>query len=516
MSDSSSHTGRRETGRLIIFLVLGLFLLAWLFWFGADLLSKHGLERYEQQREAMGEHFNFADFIPKPVLDESNFALAPIVAGGYEEMMNQNGRPTHSRNGDVDDPLVMEIYGGKSRVQTPDGGNWALGQPTDLKAFQRYYRSLAQSGDANAFPVAPQPQSPAADVLLALSRYDEPIEELRQAAALPDSRFPLNYHSDPPAGILLPHLAELKGPSQVLELRAVSELQNGQNDAALADVELMLRLMASVRDEPFLISHLVRVALLNLALQPVWEGTQAHRWTDSQLKELDRDLAGLDFLADYQFCMRGECAIGMADMDYFRRTRKAVMDYGAHTMPSALELELRFGPDSIYYHNESVFARAFQEWILPIVDVRRHTVSLKAARVATTNLEAMDLNLTVNNVLAATSLFYGRSLERFSHAQSCVNMARLAIALERYRLVHSIYPETLKALTPDFIESIPHDIIGGKPLKYHRSSGGRFVLYSVGWNGSDDGGKIAFLGASKTSIDYEKGDWVWAGEPQAP
>jgi hypothetical protein len=35
---------------------------------------------------------------------------------------------------------------------------------------------------ANEFPVTPQPQSPAADVLLALSKYDPVIEELRRTA----------------------------------------------------------------------------------------------------------------------------------------------------------------------------------------------------------------------------------------------------------------------------------------------------------------------------------------------
>ena len=44
----------------------------------------------------------------------------------------------------------------------------------------------------------PQPQTPAADVLLALSKYDSTIEELRGAAALPASRFPLNYDSQDP------------------------------------------------------------------------------------------------------------------------------------------------------------------------------------------------------------------------------------------------------------------------------------------------------------------------------
>jgi len=70
-------------------------------------------------------------------------------------------------------------------------------------------------------------------VLLALSKYDPAIEELRQASELPASRFPLEYDKEDPTGILLPHLAALKRCSQVLQLRAIAELQNGQSDKAL-------------------------------------------------------------------------------------------------------------------------------------------------------------------------------------------------------------------------------------------------------------------------------------------
>ena len=110
---------------------------------------------------------------------------------------------------------------------------------------------------------------------------------------------------EPPAAILLPHLAGLKGPAQVLQLRAIAELQNGQSDQALADVKLMLRLGDSIHTEPFLISHLVSIAIMNLTLQPVWEGLAQHQWSDAQLVELDSELAKLDFLSDY----RSPCAV---------------------------------------------------------------------------------------------------------------------------------------------------------------------------------------------------------------
>ncbi len=475
--------------------------------------AKRGLMRYEQHWEAKGEHFALADFVPKPVPDAQNFALTPLVASSYEGILDKNGHAIDPQNKNVVNRLGMEIYGRESLLHWPtNGGNWAEGVKTDLRALQLYYRALAAK--TKEFPVAPQAQSPAADVLLALSKYDAAIEELRQAAALPDSRFPLNYDCDPPAGILLPHLAALKKCSQVLQLRAIAELQNGQSDKALADVKLTLRLMASVRSEPFLISPLVRIDMLNLALQPVWEGIQEHRWSDGQLKELDEDLAGLDFLADYESSVRSDRTLRIATIEYLRRTRNVGMFFGdGDTMPLATEIELRFAPSSVYYQNELAFIRACQEWILPIVNVERHTVSLEAVQLASTNIDQMRLHWSLNNVLPAMMLpAFEKCAQKYAYAQSSADMARVACALERHRLTQGNYPDSLDALTPGFIRSLPPDVIGGGSLKYHRTSDGQFALYSRGFERNNDGGVVFLQANSKTLIDYDNGDWVWTGQ----
>ena len=92
-----------------------------------------------------------------------------------------------------------------------------------------------------------------------------------------------------PAAILLPHLAALKRCAQALQLRAIAELQNDQQEKALADVKLVLQLTDKIRTEPFLISHLVRIAMLQITLQPVWEGLAEHQWSEAQLVALMRN-----------------------------------------------------------------------------------------------------------------------------------------------------------------------------------------------------------------------------------
>jgi hypothetical protein len=62
-------------------------------------------------------------------------------------------------------------------------------------------------------------------------------------------------------------------------------------------------------------------------------------------------------------------------------------------------------------------------------------------------------------------------------------------------------------LAPQFIAKLPHDIINGEPLHYRRRPDGQFVLYSVGWNETDEGGVVGRTRAGRA--DISKGDWVW-------
>jgi hypothetical protein len=87
------------------------------------------------------------------------------------------------------------------------------------------------------------------------------------------------------------------------------------------------------------------------------------------------------------------------------------------------------------------------------------------------------------------------------------NLGQVVCALERYRMAHGNFPETLDALVPQFIEKLPHDIIGGQPLKYRRADDGKFLLYSIGWNETDDDGQV--VRNKDGSVDMVNGDWVW-------
>ena len=66
------------------------------------------------------------------------------------------------------------------------------------------------------------------------------------------------------------------------------------------------------------------------------------------------------------------------------------------------------------------------------------------------------------------------------------------LALRAYRLAHGAYPPTLAALAPDYLHAVPADPFAlSGPLRY-KPLGTRYVLYSVGPDGKDDGGRAIF------------------------
>ena len=70
-----------------------------------------------------------------------------------------------------------------------------------------------------------------------------------------------------------------------------------------------------------------------------------------------------------------------------------------------------------------------------------------------------------------------------------LRLTKLAFALVEYRADHGRYPAKLADLVPKYVKRVPKDIFNNDgDLHYSRKDGG-CLLYSVGSNGKDDGGK---------------------------
>jgi hypothetical protein len=490
-----------------------LIALIALFYAEEDWRGRHAWNQFKHQWEAKGEQFNLASVVPPPVPEDQNFAMTPIVFTSYGQILTREGKliPEDKR----DEHFVVRMRMPLT-LDSPAPTNWAgdrvKGTLSRLEGWQRYYRELAAR--TNAFPVPAQPQSPAADVLLALSKYDGVLAELRAASQLPYSRYPINWDSESPFMIYLPHLAPLKGCAALLQLRSLAELQNGQPDKALEDVRLGLQLADKVRTEPLLISHLVRIAMVQLMLQPVWEGLAEHKWSDAQLAAIEAELATIDFPAAWRLSMKSELGGQADELNLLLRHRnrfdelQLLINFAGNQNNVRLpgDLIVRLIPAGWFYQNEYHCARMMMEYCVPLADANQCTFSPAVAHRGEAALAASvagPFNLFERLILPVLS----NAAPKFAYGQASADLARTALALERCRLARGALPESLDTLAPQFITNVPPDVIGGQPLRYRRTPEGSFVLYSVGWNEQDDGGLAGF--DKEGAVDIQRGDWVW-------
>jgi hypothetical protein len=536
MNDETQKTkmGSLTWLRVIFFGCASLATLIALFYAEEDLRGKYDWNQYKRELEAKGAKFDHMDFVPAPVPDDQNFALSPVWVASLKYFWQRDLlKRAEAWYGDrVNDEEVAKFFElmpispsalvGTNLASYPQTmpqfqQGWTAGHMVDLKVWQSYYRNLEKNNPAAGISLTPLPQSPAADVLLALSKFDPAIEQLRADSQRPYSRFPVQYDVDDPAEILLPHLAVVKQSAEVLELRAIAELQNGQTDKAFDDIKLTMRLADSIRTEPFIITHLVRMAIMQMAIQGMYEGLAQHAWSDAQLKEFDSELGSLDYLADYQFSIHYESAAHVKIFQWLEEKRSRCMELldmmssgrNGDAQAHAIAWGFYLMPKGWFYQGDVLLSRV-DEAQISVPDDAQHLLSperlLEADKVIKKLFSRHAPFNVLGRMMAPGLETYAR---RTAFAQESADLARVAIALERCRLALGTYPDSLDVLAPKFMSAVPADIINGEPLHYHLTSDGQFILYSVGWNEKDDGG-IAYRGNPMGGgIDLDKGDWVW-------
>ena len=491
-----------------------------LFYAEEDWRGARAWNKYRQQLEANGAQLVLAAFIPKPVPDEQNFAATPVVKSWFIEVdktVFTNTTERFAKNWQDNYAQAFERLASpkeKSSRHFMDLVAWGVA----FDAIRSGQTNLNQEFEPGKLDLESRAAAVPA-VLEGLKINETALAELRIASRRPLSRYPVIYDLDNPWGIFLPHLINVRDACRRLQLRACAGLAAGRSIDALADVKLIIYLADSVKGEPFLISHLVRVACVQIAVQPVWEGLAEHAWSDAQLQELVPMLQQQNFVPDMKRDFDAERAEGIMTVESVRKRGLQLLveiGGGAATQPS-MNKKLAswcggFIPSGWYYLEQLNYSRLYQLQIEGAFDAAQKRISPGRLKANVQELEQafagrkpFDTIFIHHRVIASMLLpALGNVIRRTAEGQVAADQAVLACALERYRLVNQNYPETLDSLEPNFISQQPGDIITGKPFNYRRTSDGQFILYSVGWDEKDNGGT-----SGKTLFDEKQGDWVW-------
>jgi hypothetical protein len=480
----------------------GIIGLLWLVTFVALVVveenwrAKRAWESYKAQLEAKGEKLGMSGLIPAPVPDDQNFAQTPFLEPLFE--FNPNRKPGESAWADTNAVNRVDQFA-KDFPTLKEPSGWKEGRVTDLPRLAAGFDKNAEAGK----PVLSRTQA-AEEILKSVEKYRPVLNELQEANKRPNSRFKIRYQDNFSA--LLPHLSPLKRIAHIYAVRASAELALGQTDNALADVRMVLYLGNSIKDEPLLISKLVRISMVQAALQPVWEGLGEQKWSDAQLAELGQAFIKFDLISEGADAIRGERALGNEFMDAIRTKRNAdelQVVGGLGPMPS------RLVPSFFFYQNQLTVNHLYQDVAIPMFSPGKTRVHPELNQTNTLDREMRKYPLPYQ--VFAKLLFPAVEMAtmKIGYTQNAVDHAALACALERYRLAHHQFPSSLQELKPQFIARIPQDVINGEPLHYQSTNDNGFVLYSVGWNQKDDGGTIVLGKGSSAAVDLTQGDWVW-------
>lgn len=427
------------------------------------LWGQHAWERWKAQREAKGDVYTFDKLVPPQVPDDENFAMAPIVAGAIR--------------GKGVDPRWQVILNAKEPPS--DSAPWKTGQRLEREAWAKTLGG--------------------GTVRQGLAAYDASLDALVEASKRPTSRLPITYERQE-----VPALLGFRKAIRLLRLRALTKLDEGDSGGALSDTLACFRVANHFSHEPSLIASLLCLACTSIAMQPVWEGLNGHRWNDQQLQELETRLSELSPMASLRRGFAGErifpvemftnLAEGKPAPEWFDG---AASGWG-HAPGFPLKSEIYWNLLNADRYNATIF--------LDSMDPRAHRVYPELANQYATwysgrfNPHTFAARLTVLDL--ATQVVRGARYE------AALDEARVACALERYRLAHGSYPDSLNALVPAFMDHLPHDLVTGGLLHY-QSAGESYTLYENGWDGKDDGGVIAKDTGNRNLEDPNHGDWVW-------
>lgn len=495
------------------FVVLAILIVAGVYGFYAyaDAAGAREWAETKKSLEAAGDNLDFASYIPPKIPDDQNLAAIPLFRVETNTVSKSRSMPG-----------VEDAYRNYREVGSPPTtGSMEKGELPDQGIIEKW----VSDGYRKLFPKESQTITP----LEKIDAIFPVVKELSEAAKTrPLCRFEIDYTTMPTFKRSYPELMAAMDLVKILRIHARVALMGNHPEIALDDIKLGLQLNSGMWRGLTLIHGLVAVAVSNLHMAMIWDGLNRHAWNDSQLAELQQCLKGIDCLNNFQLSLRGESTgMYMQTIDCMRDDRET----GAQLVTVLSQYADDYNDLSIwgfYLYRiwpKGTFDMAKARGLSFYMEATHEFVDPAKDRVFPEKLDQMQRKIGSQNRYAFPNLLVRItvphviiSIEKFSEGQFHVDAAIIACALERYCLAHGAYPASLDDLAPYSDGPLPHDLMNGEPYHYKLQPDGKYLLYSVGWNQIDEGGKVVYLPSSSPnpSIDWKQGDWVWPCAKDAP
>ena len=476
---------------------------------------RRALAQYRASLEAQGARLTIEECVPSLVPDHHHAALRFLAAAQALPRIPSEGRLIL-----IPPPTMRMVAPGKAIA------GWAQPTITDGKSTYTWEELAGWVQQAG-------PQLRA-------------IREASQADA-----FHWNLDWSQGMMMLLPHLVPVKSTAEWLLTEAATALREGRLDDAIEAQVTQLRVVHGLREDGLLIGQLVRIAIAAIAWNGLWELLQAPGWTDAQLARLQEAWEGVEFVEAMVFGLETERALGLYEYGRVRQSPALLRQYLDQDFLTALGLggglsgapeedesllnqaldwvgdtftKMQHGARAMLWatfesHADERFYLEMMERMLQEARERAEAVPAAAGQPVSfvggvgfvPSLGADFENRAERHLLASMVLPpLDRAFEKAFLMQAQRELARAAIALQRHRLEHGRFPESLEDLAPRFLSGVPTDWMDGAPLRYRLGEDGGFTLYSVGRDGKDDGGDPRNPIPAATSFSpHSARDFVW-------
>jgi hypothetical protein len=479
-----------------------------------DYFGERHWQKYLVAATANEEPTTAAEVLPPPVPENEDFACIPLL----RPLIDYHREPPKSD--ELFGKIVWHDLAGKQRLvdawpligfRPPQESNWRAGIYFDVNAWDA---TIRREKPEEAGPSGP----PGTLMLRHLQKHNPGLEALRAGISRPAARFV--READAGMDMDVRWVDPLWGYGKLARLRAEAELALGDSGAAADDISLGLRLARAAGDNPVVVGAIMAYRLTELPMGPIWGGLARHQWNETQLAALEQALAHLDPLSIHQRSMYGERILyAWPNLDAIKRRYADPADVLG--MPDTSQLLLSLIPGGCFDFNKATLGEYYGQ-MARMADPAAHRFFVTNAQAVGANLArkmqsfSFDPNDILHGYLRALTDTTGNIVQFAAQAQATIDLARCAIAIERYRLKHRSLPATLDALSPEFLVP-PRDVITGEPLHYRPAKdSATYLLYSVGANEKDDGGTQGWNKLTPSQPDFTVGDWVWPQPSAAP
>lgn len=355
----------------------------------------------------------------------------------------------------------------------------------------------------------------AADYLAWSDQYTPAFDEIREALKRPYALIPGDYSK--PWYTPIPNFVVMRWVAQMQAMRAQCHLLLNQPGEAVDDLTMVRDICHILEHRPdghpiTLVEAMINVAIQGVYVAVVQDGFRLHAWREQDLAAIQKQLEQTDLHVPVFASFEDEEIATVRNGERPDFMKNIVGDRKIYGQPTTFRDRLQawaysFMPRGWAYENVKVAVELDQKCFQALSRTNEQAFPAAVQQIQNETSAVLSRNLLFTMLASIAVPNFTKAFQAYAYNQTLVNQGQIACALERYKLANGSYPDTLDKLTPNFIETFPPDLIGGQPLQYHRTDDGNFLLYSVGWNGKDDGGTITYDHQGKE--DRNQGDWVW-------